>query len=633
MRTEGRKLRRRRQPVGCVCSPNPTAGLRLRAAGAKGLLRLVVLLALTPAASQAQFNCTTNNGAITIKGYTGAGGAVTIPDTISGLPVTSIGDGAFYMFWPLTSITIPGSVTNIGSFAFFVCTNLTSVTIPNRLTSIGAWAFCGCDSLASVTIPSSVTNIGGKAFWDCFSLTAITVEALNSAYLSVDGVLFNQSQTTLIQCPGGKAGDYTMPQSVTNIVEGGFYGCTRLNSVALGNNVLSIGDMAFEYCTGLTAINVDALNSVYSSVAGVLFNQSQTTLIQCPKGKAGGYTLPDQVTDIGSGAFGHCTRLTSVKIGNSVTNIGNGVFSYCSSLTNATIGTAVTSFGDYAFNECSNLKGVYCKGNAPTAGSGLFSGNSKATVFYMSGTTGWGPTFGGRPTALWLWVEVSILIPPQTQTTEIGSAAYFSVQTVGSPPPTYQWFFNDSVPIGPPTTNAVLELSNVQPIQAGNYAVVVANLGGAVTSAPAMLNVIPRVERRFVPAIKLIGATGSLMQLEYIDSLLPPRNWQLLADVSLTGASGYYFDLTMPLPPQRFLRARQAAPPDASPDCQIALVPALTLTGTIGSPLRVDYINRVGPVDAWVTLDTVTLTNTSQLYFDLSAPGQPTRLYRLVPVP
>ena len=58
------------------------------------LLPLLLLLAL-PAAVQAQFTYTTNNGAITITGYTGPGGAVTIPSTINGLPVTSIGDQAF----------------------------------------------------------------------------------------------------------------------------------------------------------------------------------------------------------------------------------------------------------------------------------------------------------------------------------------------------------------------------------------------------------------------------------------------------------------------------------------------------------------------------------------------------------
>jgi hypothetical protein len=53
----------------------------------------------------------------------------------------------------------------------------------------------------------------------------------------------------------------------------------------------------------------------------------------------------------------------------------------------------------------------------------------------------------------------------------------------------------------------------------------------------------------------------------------------------------------------------------------------------MGDSLRLDYINQFGPIDAWVTLDTVTLTNTAQLYFDVSASGQPQRLYRIVPLP
>ncbi len=63
------------------------------------------------------------------------------------------------------------------------------------------------------------------------------------------------------------------------------------------------------------------------------------------------------------------------------------------------------------------------------------------------------------------------------------------------------------------------------------------------------------------------------------------------------------------------------------------MVPAITLTGNIGDSLRLDYINQYGPIDAWVNLGTVTLTNTSQLYFDTSEPGQPARLYRIVQGP
>jgi len=69
------------------------------------------------------------------------------------------------------------------------------------------------------------------------------------------------------------------------------------------------------------------------------------------------------------------------------------------------------------------------------------------------------------------------------------------------------------------------------------------------------------------------------------------------------------------------------------PSLDLHLVPAITLTGTIGGSVRLDYINQFGPTDAWVTLATVPLTNTSQLYFDVSAPGQPQRLYRVVQIP
>src|ERR1035441_3172194 len=82
---------------------------------------ILAALLVLPAAAQAQFNFTTNDGAITITGYTGPGGAVVIPSSTNGLPVTSIGDYAFYICPNLTSITIPSSVTSIGLSAFAAC--------------------------------------------------------------------------------------------------------------------------------------------------------------------------------------------------------------------------------------------------------------------------------------------------------------------------------------------------------------------------------------------------------------------------------------------------------------------------------------------------------------------------------
>ena len=106
-----------------------------------------------------------------------------------------------------------------------------------------------------------------------------------------------------------------------------------------------------------------------------------------------------------------------------------------------------------------------------------------------------------------------------------------------------------------------------------------------------------------------------------------------MATMTTSNASQFYFDVSEPLPPQRFFRAWQTGTPGVRPSLDLHLVPAITLTGSIGRSVRVDYINQFGPTDAWVTLDTLTLTNTSQLYFDISSIGQPRRLYRVVQMP
>jgi hypothetical protein len=137
-------------------------------------LRSLLLLMTLPALAQAQFNYTTNIGTITITAYTGGGGAVTIPSTITGLPVTSIGDEAF-LGSGLTSVIIPDSVTNIGYGAFSGCYSLASVTMGNGVTSIGEIAFNQCTSLTGITIPDSLASIGVEAFLYCTSLTRVKI--------------------------------------------------------------------------------------------------------------------------------------------------------------------------------------------------------------------------------------------------------------------------------------------------------------------------------------------------------------------------------------------------------------------------------------------------------------------------
>jgi len=229
------------------------------------------------------------------------------------------------------------------------------------------------------------------------------------------------------------------------------------------------------------------------------------------------------------------------------------------------------------------------------------------------------------------YAPLAITSSPQSQTAEMDAAVGFAVHSTGFPPPRCMWFYNTNTLLA--CTNFVLQFTNAQSFHSGAYTVVVTNLFGAATSSPAMLNVIPPVERRPVPGINLMGEAGSSLNLDYAEAFVPPPIWLPLATVSLASPTQFYFDLSAPLPPQRFYRAWQAGAPSVIPALDIHIIPAITLTGSVGNSVRVDGINAVGPIDAWFTLDSVTLTNISQLYFDVSVISQPPRLYRLVPVP
>ncbi len=203
------------------------------------------------------YSFTTENGTITITGYSGPSGAVTIPSSIGGLPVTSIGGYAFDEDDGNTSPTI--------------------IIIPDTVSILQNAAFQQAYVLATISIGSGVTNIGSQdVFLVCFALTNITVDALNPNYCSVNGVLFNKEKTVLLQYPIGASGEnYTIPTSVTGIGESSFdyagdtlYGGGNLRRVVVPSGVTNIADGSMGYGGAFG----------YSGVSAVFFTGNAPTV-------------------------------------------------------------------------------------------------------------------------------------------------------------------------------------------------------------------------------------------------------------------------------------------------------------------------------------------------------------------
>ena len=163
---------------------------------------LFCIVSSATAAMSGNFTYTVFAESVTIDSYPdGAIGPVVIPQSIEGKTVTAIAEDAFQFCSEVTSIQSPFGVTHIGAYAFFGCTGLTNVSISGSVTNIGTQAFLNCTSLEGVTIPASVTSIGDRAFEYCTAMTAIMVDALNPAYSSSSGILFDKSKSVLIECP------------------------------------------------------------------------------------------------------------------------------------------------------------------------------------------------------------------------------------------------------------------------------------------------------------------------------------------------------------------------------------------------------------------------------------------------
>ena len=241
--------------------------------------------------------------------------------------VTSILDNVFYDCASLSSIHIHKDIASIDS-AFYGCKNLDKITvdeenpiydsrdnsnaiietatntlvagsnntvIPNSVTSIADYAFQGRSKMKSLYIPKSVTSIGVCAFNNMRSLEKIIVEEGNSVYDSRDNsnAIIETATNTLLFGSNGTV----IPDTVTSISRGAFWGAEKLEIINIPDSVTSIGTLAFYECKSLKKI-----------------------------------TIPDKVTELKGSTFASCINLEEVIISSNVSRISTGLFSGCNNL-------------------------------------------------------------------------------------------------------------------------------------------------------------------------------------------------------------------------------------------------------------------------------------------------------------
>ncbi len=260
-----------------------------------------------------------------------------------------IGDSAFSSCNSLTSITIPDSVKSIEYSAFDGCSSLESITIPSSVTSIGESAFRYCTQLQSVTFEpnSKLESIGGYAFKDCSSLTTITIP---SSVASIGNSAFYNCDSIVIYCEVSKK-----PSGWDAYWNYGNYYSFFIPVYLRINENTFIEKDGIQYAI----VNEKAVVTRY---VGTSTNVEIPTTIEI-KGKI------YDVTSIGERAFESCTGLQTVTFepNSKLKSIGKSAFYNCSSLTSITIPSSVTSIGKDAFYSCISLT-IYCEVSSKPSG-------------------------------------------------------------------------------------------------------------------------------------------------------------------------------------------------------------------------------------------------------------------------
>lgn len=216
------------------------------------VLVLIMALGCTTALAQdgrtrGGLTYTVANGEITITGYEGVNGDVTIPSEIDGVPVVAIGDSAFRGNKAIENVTISEGITRIDDLAFSGCENLKSITLPDSLTFIGMNTFSWYNDIKTITIPAGVNSMGDNPFYYCERLKEIKISPDNTTYEMMGNFLVDVTTQTVVAYLNttGKNNMVTIPDGIKGVGGYAFYDKSNVKGVIVPKSVEYIEEKAF----------------------------------------------------------------------------------------------------------------------------------------------------------------------------------------------------------------------------------------------------------------------------------------------------------------------------------------------------------------------------------------------------
>ena len=403
--------------------------------------------------------------------------SLTIPDTIE-----KIGGYAFAGCTSLKTVRISSSVTAIPGSAFAGCTALSSVHIPDGVTSIGSSAFQGCTSLKTLSVPGSVTLIDGAAFAGCTALTTVT---LSEGLRSMGTVVFKgctalksiniPASLTFIGASNAEDGSFrncpaletlTLSPEATLIPKNLLRGCQSVTYLHIPAAVTTIGNYAFNSCTGLTDIYYDADETSWAAITV----------------KSGNTELNDVTIH-----YNAVPTVTSVAANKTAAAVGEAI----TWTAKASGGIGDLQYYFILYKDGTKLKTRSYSTSKTFSYTPAETGTYKVKV-YVKDSLGTKVYKTGKGVAVTAVAKPVITTQPSAKTAAAGAKATFKVAATGEGL-TYQWQYKTA---GSSTwkdksgaTKSSYTVTAKESYNGIQYRCVVSNAGGSVTSSAATLTV------------------------------------------------------------------------------------------------------------------------------------------------